>query len=156
VTAQHGAAAYRAMLSSDMASRKASGTQLLHNGRIAAAAVARRELAAGDVDRRLLIAIAQMAAAHPTLIVDFGSPAPGAGPDMPLRQADLAEDVHAHHHAGRAISVGYLRAMLSFLRAQHGAFRPARVQPVRLPGGAAVLRIEFSAPSPLGLLGPHA
>jgi hypothetical protein len=155
-TAQHGAAAYRALLSSDIASRKASGTQLLHSGRIAAAVVARHELAAGDVDGRLLIAIAQMAAAHPMFIVDFGSPAPGAGPDMPLRQADLAGYVHDHHHAGRAVSAGYVRAMLSFLRAQHGAFRPARMQTMRLPGGAAVLRIEFTAPSPLGLLSSRA
>ncbi len=72
---------------------------------------------------------------------------------MPLRQADLAEDGHAHQ---RAVSAGYVRAMLSFLRAQHGPFRPARVQAMRLPDGAAVLRIEFTAPSPLGLLGPHA
>jgi hypothetical protein len=155
-TAQHGAAAYRALLSSDMASRKASGTQLLHSGRIAAAAVARHELAAGEVDGRLLIAIAQMAAAHPMFIVDFGSPAPGAAADMPLRQADLAENAHAHHHAGRTISAGYVRAMLSFLHAQHGAFRPTRVQAMRLPDGAAVLRIEFTAPSPLGLLSPRA
>jgi hypothetical protein len=155
-TARHGAAAYRTMLGSDMASRRASGLQLLHSGRIAAAAVARRELAAGDIDGRLLITIAHMASAHPMFIVDFGSPAPGADPDMPLRQADLAEDAHAHHHAGRAISVGYVRAMLGLLRAQHGAFRPSRVQTMRLPDGAAVLRIEFPAPSPLGLLRPHA
>jgi hypothetical protein len=155
-TAQHGAAAYRALLGSDMASRRAIGTQLLRSGRIAAAAAARRELAAGDVDGRLLIAIAQMAAAHPMFIVDFGSPAPGADPDMPLRQADLAEDAHAHHRAGRVVSAGYVQEMLSFLRAQHGPFRPARVQTMRLPDGAAVLRIEFTAPSPLGLLGPHA
>jgi hypothetical protein len=155
-TAPHGAAAYRAMLGSDLASRKASGAQLLHSGRVVAAALARHELAEGEVDGRLLIAIAQMAAAHPMFIVDFGSPAPGADPDMPLRQADLAEDVHPHHHAGHAISAGYVRAMVSFLRAQHGPFRPARVQSVHLPDGAAVLRIEFTAPSPLGLLGPHA
>jgi hypothetical protein len=43
--------------------------------------------------------------------------------------------------------------MVSFLHAQHGQFRPARVQTVRLANGAAVLRIEFTAPSPLGLLG---
>jgi hypothetical protein len=155
-TAQHGVAAYRAMLVSDLASRKASGTELLHSGRIAAAVLARHELAEGEVDGRLLITIAQMAAAHPTFIVDFGSPAPGADPDMPLRQVDLAEDAHPHHHFGHAISAGYVRAMLAFLRAQHGLFRPARVQLMHLPDGAAVLRIEFTAPSPLGLLGPHA
>jgi hypothetical protein len=108
------------------------------------------------VDGRLLVTIAQMAAAHPMFIVDFGSPAPGAAPGIPLRQADLAEDAHARHRAGHAISAWYVRAMLAFLRAQHGPFRPARVQSVHLPDGAAVLRIEFTAPSPLGLLAPRA
>lgn len=155
-TAQHGPAAYRAQLSSDLASRKASGTQLLHSGRIAAATLARRELAEGQVDGRLLITIAQMAAAHPMFIVDFGSPAPGAAADMPLRQADLSEDAYARHHAGHLLTAAYARAMVSFLRAQHGAFRPAWMYSLHLPDGAAVLRIEFTAPSPLGLLGSHA
>jgi hypothetical protein len=155
-TAPHGAAAYRALLSSDLANRKASGVELLHSGRIAAATLARRELAEGEVDGRLLITIAEMAATHPMFIVDFGGPAPGADADMPLRQADLAEYAHARHHAGHVISAGYVRAFVSFLRAQHGPFRPARVHSVRMPDGVAVLRIEFTAPSPLGLLGPHA
>jgi hypothetical protein len=155
-TAPHGAAAYWAMLGADLANRKASGAQLLHSGRIAAGALARRELTAGQIDGRLLLAIAQMAATHPMFIVDFGRPAPGAGPDMPLRQADLAEDAHAHRHADHVVSAGYVRSMVSFLHAQHGQFRAARVQTVRLPDGAAVLRVEFTAPSPLGLLGPHA
>ena len=123
-TAQHGAAAYRAMLRADLANRRASGAQLLHSGRIAAAPIARRQLATGEVDGRLLLAIAQMAAAHPMFIVDFGIPAPGAGPDMPLRQADLAEDAHARHHAGH-VSAGYVRSMVSFLR------RAARRVPAR-------------------------
>jgi hypothetical protein len=97
-----------------------------------------------------------MAATHPMFIVDFGTPAPGAGPDMPLRQADLAEGAHAYHHVGHVVRAGYVRSMVSFLRAQHGAFRPARVQTVHLAGGLAVLRIEFTAPSPLGLLGSRA
>jgi hypothetical protein len=155
-TAPHGAAAYRAMLGADLANRKASGAQLLHSSRITATAIARHELAAGEVDGRLLIAIAQMAATHPMYIVDFGVPAPGADPDMPLRQADLAENAHAHHHAGHIVSAGYVRSMVLFLHSQHGPFRPARVQTVRLADGADVLRIVFTAPSPLGLLGPHA
>jgi hypothetical protein len=97
-----------------------------------------------------------MAATHPMFIVDFGSPAPGADPDLPLRQADLAEGAHARHHAGHAAGAGYVRAMVSFLHRQHGQFRPARVQSMHLLDGAAVLRIEFPAPSPLGLLGPRA
>jgi hypothetical protein len=154
-TAPHGAAAYLASLNADMANRKASGNELLRSGRVTAATIARRQLAAGDVDGRLLLAIAQMAATHPMFIVDFGSPAPGADPDVPLRQADLAEDAHAHHRAGHAVSAGYVESMVSFLRTQHGQFRPSRVQTVHL-GGDTVLRVEFAAPSPLGLLGPHA
>ena len=156
VTAQHGAAAYRSMFNADLADRKASGAQLLQSGRIAAGAIARRELAEGDVDGRLLLAIAQMAATHPMFIVDFGAPAPGAALGMPLRQADLAEDAHARRPAGHVVSAGYVRSMLLFLHAQHGAFRPARVQTVHLADGATVLRIQFTAPSPLGLLGPRA
>jgi hypothetical protein len=155
-TAQHGAAAYRSTFNADLADRKASGAQLLQSGRIAAGAIARRELAEGEVDGRLLLAIAQMAATHPMFIVDFGAPAPGAALGMPLRQADLAEDAHARRRAGHVVSAGYVRSMVSFLHAQHGAFRPARVQTVHLADGATVLRIQFTAPSPLGLLGPRA
>jgi len=155
-TAQHGAAAYRVMLGADLANRRASGAELLHSGRIAETAVARQQLAAGQVDGRLLIAIAQMAATHPIFIVDFGSPAPGADADLPLRQVDLSADARAHHHPGRVVSAGYVRSMFSFLHMQRGQFRPAHVRMMRLPDGAVVLRIAFTAPSPLGLVGPHA
>ena len=69
---------------------------------------------------------------------------------------DFELDYRMHLRAGHAITAAYVRDMVSFLRGQHGQFRPARLQSVHLPDGAAVLRIEFTAPSPLGLLGPHA
>jgi hypothetical protein len=156
LTAPDGAAAYRATLRSALVSRKAAGTELLRSGRIAATAVARRELAAGQVDGRLLVVIAQMAAAHPMFIVDFGPPVPGASAGIPLRLADVAEDAHARHHPGRVASAGYVRSMVSFLRAQRGQYRPAHIRSMSLPDGAVVLRIGFTAPSPLGLLSPHA
>jgi hypothetical protein len=155
LTAPHGAAAYRAMLRSALLSRKAAGAELLRSGRITVTGVARRELAAGQVDGRLVLAIAQMAAAHPMFIVDFGVPAPGASAGLPLRQADIAEGVHAHRHLGRVANAGYVRSMVEFLQVQRGQFRPASVRSLRLPDGLAVLRIVFTAPSPLGLLGPH-
>ena len=155
-TAPQGAAAYQAALRADLAHRKLSGTELLHNSRITATALARRQLAAGQVDMRLLLTVAQLAAAHPIYIVDFGVPAPGAGPGVPLRQADLAEGTHSHHNLGRVVSPGYVRSLVLFLHAQRGPFRPLRVQTVYLSGGASVLRIEFAAPIPLGLLGPRA
>jgi hypothetical protein len=151
--AQHGAAAYRAMLGADLLSRKTSGAELLRSNRIATAPIARQELSAGRVDSRLLVAIAQLAAVHPMYIINFGSAAPGADPDLPLRFADLAETGRAYRPFGW--SAGYVRSMVSFLRVQRFPFRPAHVATVYLAGGVKALRIEFPAPSPLGLLGPH-
>jgi hypothetical protein len=150
---QHGAAAYQAMLGADLLRRKTSGAELLRSGRIATAPIARQQLSKGRVDSRLLIAIAQMASVHPMYIINFGSAAPGADPDLPLRFADLAETWRAQHAFGR--SAGYVRSMVSFLHAQHIPFRPTRVATVYLPGGRKALRIEFPAPSPLGLLSPR-
>jgi hypothetical protein len=152
-TALHGVAAYRARLGADLLSRKTSGAELLHSSRISMALIARRDLSAGRVDSRLLIAITEMASVHPMYIIDFGSMAPGADPDLPLRFADLGEGGRAHGQFGR--SAGYVRSVVSFLHAQRIPFRPAHVATVRLAGGAKALRVEFPAPSPLGLLGPH-
>jgi hypothetical protein len=153
-TAVHGAAVYRARLGADLLSRKTSGAELLHSSRIAMTPIARRDLSAGRVDSRLLIAITEMSSVHPMYIINFGSVAPGADPDLPLRFADLAESGRAHDQSGR--SAGYVRSMVSFLHAQHLPFRPAHVATVRLDGlGTKALRVEFAAPSPMGLLGPH-
>ena len=152
-TALHGAATYRARLDADLLSRKISGAELLHSSRIAMAPIARRDLSAGRVDSRLLIAITEMASVHPMYIINFGSVAPGADPDLPLRFADLAESGRAHDQSGR--SAGYVRSMVSLLHAQRLPFRPAHLATVRLAAGAKALRVEFPAPSPLGLLGPH-
>jgi len=152
-TALHGAAAYRARLGADLLSRKTSGAELLRSSRIAMAPIARRDLSAGRVDSRLLIAITGMASVHPMYIINFGSVAPGADPDLPLRFADLAESGRAHDHFAR--SPGYVRSMVSFLHAQRLPYRPAHVATVHLAGGATALRVEFPAPSPLGLLGAH-
>ena len=53
---------YRAALAADAAARRAAGRRLLGSPHIAAAAAARRELAAGRVDSRLLITLATLAA----------------------------------------------------------------------------------------------
>ena len=152
-TAAHGAAAYRAMLSADLRRRKVSGAELLHSNRIAVTPIARRELSAGRVDPRLLVAIAQMASVRPMYIINFGSAAPGADPDLPLRFADLRKTGHAHRHSGWP--AGYLRSVVLFLHAQRSPLRAARVETVYLAGGRKALRIEFPAPSPLGPLAPR-
>jgi hypothetical protein len=45
--------------------------------------------------------------------------------------------------------------MLAVLRAQRDPYLAAHARTVRLASGAYVLRIEFAAPSPVGLLGLH-
>jgi hypothetical protein len=152
VVAPRGAAAYFPALSADIAARKAAGTQLLGNQRIIASAAARRQLAGGRVDPRLLVVIASLAAQRPVSIVAFGDLAPGASPGIPLRAADLAQTGGT---AGPS-PAAQMRAMAVFLRAQRDPYLGAHIQTVRLAGGRNVLRIEFAAPSPLGLLGPRA
>src|SRR5262249_11368150 len=145
------AAAYSAQLAADVLARKDSGAQLLHSERITESAVARGQLAAGLVDSRLLVTIAGLAAENPVSIVGFGDLAAGTSPGIPMRSADLAET-----GATAPARAADLRSMLSFLRAQRGNYRAAHIHTMPLPGGKQVLRIEFAAPSPLGLLAPPA
>jgi hypothetical protein len=153
--APHGAAAYRSAMHADLMNRKASGAGLLLSSRIAASGRARRQLAAGQVDSRLIIAIAGMAAVRPIDIVAFGSLAPGAAPDMPLRFVEVTQLSRTQPAATRSASPAFLRSMIAFLRSQPVHFGPAQTQTVRLAGGLTVLRVQFAAPSPLGLFSPH-
>jgi len=75
--------------------------------------------------------------------VAFGDRAPGASPGIPLRSADLAVTGDA---AGQA------QQMSTFAHGLKVFFTSARIRAVRLANGQDVVRIEFAAPSPLGLL----
>jgi tetratricopeptide (TPR) repeat protein len=146
VVAPDGAAAYRAALRRDLMDRKKAGTQLLGNRQIGVMAQARAELAAGEVDSRLLILLAALAATHPIQVLTFGEAAPRAGPDSPMCSADLS----GSGQVAGLTDVGYQRWLVSFIRAQFTHFAGSVV--VVWPGGRAVVRIQFSRPSPLGLL----
>jgi hypothetical protein len=148
--AANGPAAFQRESRKDLLVRESSGAQLLRNPRIAASAAARAQLAAGEVDLRLLTTLAFIAGQQPLDIVDFGSIAPGASPGVPLRFADLAE----HDPAAQMTAARYLRLLMSLVRAQQPPYVPLPVRSVRLGTGQTVLRIEFAAPSPLGLLSP--
>ena len=130
-----GAAAYRTALAADLSARRAAGLQLLADPRVSGPAAVRADLAAGRVDARLLITLAAMAQAEPVRIQAFDGATPGASSGTPLRTAELA--------APPATA----QAMLAFVRAQRPPYLAARSG---LSQG--VLSIEFSAPSPLGLL----
>ena len=148
VVAPRGGAAYRAALQAGLADRMTSGAALLRDPQVTVSAVARIQLLAGQVDPRLLLALASLPGHEPIDIVRFGSPGPGSSPGVLLRFADLAEDIPAAHMAAAA----YARAVWAVLNGTGARIRPARAVsgPVQ---GQAVLRIEFSAPSPPGNIG---
>jgi hypothetical protein len=144
VYAAGGAAAYLAALRADQAVRQHLGSVLLHNSRVSVTPSARAQLAAGQVDTRLLAVIATLAAQGPVSIVAFGDAGPGASAGMPLRAVELASPPGA--------KAGYLSSVLALLRAQQAPYLANSTTLARLADGRQIARIQFAAPSPLGLL----
>lgn len=140
IVAQHGPAAYRSALRADLRNRKRSGAGLSDSNRIRGSAAARTQLRTGRVDARVMITLALLASLRPVSVVGFGDSGPGAGPGIPLRSMELAAPTGAT-----------LRRMLAFFVEQRPPYRPARVGVTRLRDGQRVLRVEFAAPSQLGL-----
>ncbi len=143
-----GAAAYAAALKADVTARKAAAPSLLHiSARISYSAKARAQLAAGQVDTRLMIAIAELASLQPVVVEAFGDSGPGASPGIPLRSADLAETNGMTPEKNSA----YIHSVVTLLSQETGSYRAAKVALVKT-GARTVLRVQFAAPSPLGLL----
>jgi hypothetical protein len=139
VAAPHGAATYWAAEQADLAARKTAGKDLLGNANVHALPAPARQLAAGLVDTRLLITLAALAHRYPLYIRGFGDDGPGASPGTPLRSAAIA-----------TTKPGYLRDMLAFLHAQR---MPLLAQATEIRNGSITfVQVEFSAPSPIGLL----
>jgi hypothetical protein len=139
VVAAHGTVAYQTALAGELAAGKAAGASLLADRRISVPAPARAQLTAGLVDPRLLSALTALSRHLPVGIVQFGNIGTGATAGVPFRFADLSQ-------AGQAGQVEQARSYLNELK---GTLRPVRTVPVVLPDGQAVLRVEFTAPSPL-------
>ncbi len=146
VTAPDGPAAYRSALSKDLAERKQAGAELLSNPRLKVSAAARKQLNAGRVDSRLMSVLAVAAAQQHVTVVAFGDAGPGAGPAVPLRAAELVGAPGTDRST-------FTQPMISLLQAQSAPYLPARIQVTQLHGQIGVY-IEYTAPSPLGLLGP--
>jgi hypothetical protein len=143
-----GSAAYQRAVAADLAARRSAGAQLLHSQRIGVAGPAAAQLQAGQVDGRLLIMLAMLASQYPWRVVAFGGASPGvAVAQAPFRQVTITGP-----------DAGDLAASLALVRVQNPPYQPAQAAIVRLPGGQGVspgqqaLRIDFAAPSPLGLL----
>jgi hypothetical protein len=144
VYAAGGTPEYLAALKADEQSRVSVGQQLLRNSRVGVTQVARQQLATGQVDSRLLITLATLSHQGPVSIVAFGDSGPGASPGAPLREAELVAPANAKS--------GYLHSMISLLQAQQQPYLANSVTLVRFANGQQAVRIEFAAPSPLGLL----
>ena len=142
-----GSAAYQRAVAADLAARRSAGAQLLHSQRIGVAGPAAAQLQAGQVDSRLLIMLAMLASQHPWRVVAFG----GASPGVAVAQAPFRQVIITGPDAAD------LAASLAMVRAQRAPYQPVQAAIVRLPGGQGAprgqaLRIDFAAPSPLGLL----
>jgi len=140
-----GTARYRAVQHAALHARKTADAQLLTNRRITFSRTARAQLLSGNIDPRLPMLIAAMAAHLPVRIVDFDGWSPGGGPASLRRSVDLA----AIDGAAHLTSAAYLSWMQAFIDAQRAQYRPAWARQVTLSPGKSVLRIEYGAPSPL-------
>jgi hypothetical protein len=147
VMAPHGTGAYQAAVSADLAPRRESETALLdNNNQITISDAAQKQLAAGQVDSRLVLAIASLAKDQPIDIVRFGNVGSGASAGVPLRFADMAVSFAA---AGMNRSA-YIQALQVAVSAITPQYQPTSSGPVAISPGQTVFRVEFAAPSPLG------
>jgi hypothetical protein len=146
---RNGSGAYQTKLSADLADRKTAGAALLDDSQISVPPLASGQLTAGAVDSRLLEALVFVAGRQPITVVKFGNPGPGASAGVPLRYVDLAE----RDRARRLSSAAYAKSLRTYLSTADVSFRPASMTTVVLPDGQHVLRVEVTAPSPLGVFG---
>jgi hypothetical protein len=140
--APNGTRAFDSQLAADRKARVTAGEQLLTNKHVQPSAAARQALLAGQVDPRLLVTLGTLADLMPIHLVAFDDPSPGATSDVPLRGAEL----------GAAASKGLL-AMVAFLSAQQGQYKPAVASITQIAHGPSVVIVRYDAPGPMGLGG---
>jgi hypothetical protein len=142
-----GAAKWENQARKDQAERKISEAALVQAKTITVSGPAQQDLQAGRIDGRLMEAVADAASAQPIDIIEFGNVGMGASAEVPLRYADLA----VSNPAATMGTQAYIHALRTGMNAGPGP-RPDRTELLTLPGGQKVLRIEFLAPSPFGVL----
>jgi hypothetical protein len=149
--APHGALAYQSALSAGVQGRKQYGTALLNNNRIELSQAAENELTAGQVDPRLVLAIASLATDERIDVARFENVGPGVSAALPLRFADITVDDNPANMSGSA----YVSAMHAYLSSQRVQLGPVSGRKA-LSGGQDIFRVELAAPSPLGSSGTPA
>jgi hypothetical protein len=149
VVAKQGAAAYVSALAADLKLRRVGSATLLASRQVTASALARKDLIGGRVDARLIVVLTALASVQPIDIVSFGT-VRGASADVPLRMVDIAPD----DAAAKLRATAYQQSLDAVLHAEQAPYAPLSAGPVG-SGKQSVFQIQFSAPSPLGLLGPQ-
>ncbi len=137
--APHGAAAFMQQFRADQKERKTAAGALLTLASISLSASARRQLAAGQVDSRLIVLLSFLAPSFRLDVAAFSDSGPGANVGMPLRSLTLTG------------SKAGLRSVLTYVRTHETApYLPEHTQLTRQRGRPELV-IEFYAPSPLGV-----
>jgi hypothetical protein len=139
VTAPDGTAAYLSAEHADLMARMTAGRELLRNTNLRVSTTAAHQLAAGEVDSRLLMTLAALTSRQLVDVSGFGDAGPDAARSVPLRAMNI-----------RSPSASYLTSTLSFLRAQRAPL--LALTTVRRSGRSTTLNVTFTAPSPTGLL----
>jgi hypothetical protein len=141
-----GGLAYQAALRQQVQSRIRVGEQLLNSGSVLGSSTVRTELAAGQVDPRLLLVLQTLTSQHPVEIVSFSDAGPGASPGVPFRVAELATTDPTGSVSGQT----YMKWLGSVLLPPSAAFPPiTHKRLTTLQDGQRVARIQYAAPSPL-------
>ena len=133
-----GAAGYETAQRADLAARMSAGSQLLRNNRIRFTTQDAAQLRAGEVDTRLLATLAALSSQYSFSVAAFGDASPGVA--VLYREVTIISDGQN------------LAPALALVQAQVPPYLPAYADIVHLAAEPSVLSIEFSAPSPLGLL----
>jgi hypothetical protein len=138
-----GKGGYESALRADLAARESAGSQLLRNWRIQFTARDATQLRAGEVDSRLLATLAALSSQYSFRVAAFGDASPGV--QVLFREVTITSSGGGGGAAG-------LAAALALVNAQDPPYLPAHAAIIHPVTGQAALRIEFAAPSPLGLL----
>ncbi len=138
-----GAAAFQTQLTAEHASLVAAGQQLLGNKNLTDPPSVRAALKAGRIDFRLLATVSALSHQLPVDLLAVDGAAPGTSAGVPLRGAEIGAATPADR-----------TAILAFLRAQQGAYRPAVITATAAAGGRSVISLRFDAPDQPGLAQP--
>nr|WP_062330779.1 hypothetical protein [Herbidospora sakaeratensis] len=141
-----GAGTFAKTLERDKRDRRDAGRELLANPRLAATPRATRQLAGGEVDARILVSLAALAASHRLYIREFEDG--GGDPrEVPYRTVEISS-VDGDEPSEASVS-----GIIRFLEAQESRFHPIEVNIARpVDAVSTILRIRYAAPSPTGSL----